>query len=762
MPLLAAEDLIRLLRNRPELAAAPSLKVLERLLAQPEPAIPVLLDLDADCHTVSQAVQAAGGETTRARLAAMLHDPHARLDEVLGTLAGRGLIALDGDTVRSPHRPGLWAHPFGLGRPLREFEKKVTAEALKTMVKALGGQPLGRKTDLVRRAEELLRDGASVRARAAKLPPQAVALLESMASRAPVLGGEQLYYGSVSRTHPVQRLVDAGFVLRDGWEFEMPREVALVLRGDDWKPALTGQPDVPAAPRPEADGVGAALTAIDRVEALVELAGTESIAELKAGGVGVRELRRLAKVLGLPEQETVLWLDVAFGADLLASELGERLVSTTLVDDWLTRSPDARWRALADAWLRLPQAATYRVVGCCEDHLEPLPPPYTFECGAGGIRRAVLGSLRTLPPGLGTDAAGLKAAVAWRTRAAAESAPAGDAFVTAALREGELLGLVADGALTALGRALLEDEKADGTTPSSGTTGPPHQDGRAASASKQRGDSAAGDAGQGLVGVSALFPAPTRTATLQNDLTAIVPGIPAPDLAAFLNGCADLESRDRASLWRFSEKTVRRALDAGTDADTLLADLARFSAKAVPQPLRYLVTDTARKHGTIKVAGAASVVIATDPAVIAELCGARALKKLGLRQIAPTVALGGLPPEETLRLLRQAGHAPVGVSADGTIKAERAQRRRLPVEAGQFADPAAVAASILKSDKTDTTGEALALAAVTGEAIVIVWQRREHYMEELSIADNRVTGYCHDCDRGHTFERAKIKDAYLP
>ncbi|TMR96233.1 helicase-associated domain-containing protein [Nonomuraea basaltis] len=720
MPPLAA-DLTNLLRNRPELAAAPSLEVLERLLARPEPAIPVLLDLDADCHTVSQAIQTAGGETSRAELAGTLHDPHGRLDEVLGTLAGRGLIALDGDTVRSPHRPGLWAHPFGLGRPLRAFEKKLTAEALKVVVKALGGQPVGRKADLVTRAEELLRDGASVRARAARLPRQAVTLLESMASGAPVVGGEQLYYGSVSRTHPVQRLVDAGFVIRDGWEYEMPREVALALRGDGWKPALTGQPDVPAGPRPESDGVSAALAAIDRAEALAELAGTEPVAELKAGGVGVRELRRLAKALGLPGQEAVLWLDVAHDADLIASEQGERLLSTTQVDDWLARSSPARWRVLADAWLRLPQAATYRVVGCCEDHLEPLPPPYQFECGAGRIRRAVLETLRTLPPGLGTDAAGLTAAVAWRTRATAEAAKASDEFVAAALREGELLGIVADGALTTLGRVFLDDGEAH-----------------------------------------VLFPPPATTATLQNDLTAIVSGTPAPDLAAFLNACADLESRDRASVWRFSEKTIRRALDTGTDTDALLAGLARFSAKAVPQPLGYLVTDTARKHGTIKVAAGPSVVVATDPAVITELCGSRALRKLALRQIAPTVAIGALPPDEALRLLRQSGHAPVGVSADGTIKAESARRRRLPVDVEPPADAAAAAAAILRGDKRDTAGEALALAVVTGEAIVIMWQRQEHYMEDLNIVGSVVTGYCHDCDRGHTFERTKINKAYLP
>ncbi|MEV5494341.1 helicase-associated domain-containing protein [Nonomuraea fuscirosea] len=758
--------LTQILRNRPELAGAPSVDMLERLLDRPELAIPVLLDLDADCHVVSQAIQAAGGATTREALAGLLHDPLDRLGEVLDTMAGHGLITLDsgpgggggpsggpsggsgrgpdggsdgggpdgggpdgggpdGGIVRSRHPAGLWQHPFGLGRPLREFGKTVTAETLKTIVRTFGGQPAGRKADLVRQAEELLADGAAVRARAAGLPAQARALLESMAAGSPVLAGTQFGYGPVPRTQPVQRLADAGFVIRDGWEYELPREIALALRGDAWKPALTGQPEVPVGPVPESDGVDVALAAIERARALAELAATESVAELKSGGVGVREVRRVAKALGLPEREAVLWLDVVFAADLIGSEQGERLIATTLVDDWLERPAGRRWRALAESWLGLPQAPTHRVVGCCEEHMTPLPPPYEFACEAGRIRRAVLQTLRTLPPGMGAEADKMGEAVAWRTRAMAEAPEASAEFVAAALREAEWLGVVAGGALTTLGRALLDSGDVDG-----------------------------------------LFPAPVTTVTLQNDLTAVVTGVPSPELAAFLDLAADLESRDRASVWRFSEASVRRALDQGTDAETLLSGLDRFSAKAIPQPLSYLVTDTARRHGTVKVAAAPSVVIADDPAVITELCAAKALRKLGLRRIAPTVALGPLPPGETLRLLRQAGHTPVGVTADGTIQAERPQRRRLPVEpspdeAGFDAEAAArVMFGGPARPAPGSAEQALQDAAVTGEPIVIVWRRGEHYMDGLEFGPGTVIGYCHDCDDIHRIERAKIKKAH--
>ncbi|MEU4512439.1 helicase-associated domain-containing protein [Nonomuraea wenchangensis] len=730
MPRTNAE-LTTLLEHRPELAAAPSLDVVERLLARPEPAVPVLLGLDADCHVVSQAVQAAGGATTRERLAAALHDPLGRLGEVLGTLAAHGLLTLDGSSVRSPHRPGLWAHPFGLGRPLRELAGELTAETLRTLVSAHGGRARGRRAELVAEAGRLLADGAAVRARAARLPRQAADLLRTMATGRPVLESEQVHFGSWGRTHPVQRLVEAGFVVRDGWAYELPREIGLALRGDGWRPALTGQPGVPVrATGPPADGVSAALRALGLVEALVELATATPLTELKAGGVGTRELRRAAKALGVTEQEVTLWLDVAHAAALIASDGGERLTGTTLADDWLARSPAARWRALAAAWHGLPQAATHRVVGCCEGHLDPVPPPYVFECGAGAIRRAVLDTLRTLPEGAGAEASGLMTAVHWRTRAAADSPPAAESFVAAALREGDLLGLTADGALTHLGRTCLATPGAPG--------GEPEEP------------------------LAALFPVPALTVTLQNDLTAIVTGLPAPALAAFLGSCADLESRDRASVWRFSERSVRRALDAGADAESLLAGLARHSAKAVPQPLRYLVTDTARKHGTLKVAVTPSVVIAADAATLTGLCRAKSLRKLALQQVAPTVALSARPPEETLRLLREAGQAPVALAPDGTVRAEPARRPRLHVDAEPATDPAVAAAAILKGTATSGTAETLSLAAMTGELVVIVSRRREHHMDDLAIAGDAITGYCHDCDRGHTFDRARVTRAYLP
>ena len=68
---------------------------------------------------------------------------------------------------------------------------------------------------------------------------------------------------------------------------------------------------------------------------------------------------------------------------------------------------------------------------------------------------------------------------------------------------------------------------------------------------------------------------------------------------------ADVESSGGATVYRFTESSVRRALDAGRSASECHAFLAAVSRTAVPQPLTYLIDDVARRHGRLRV-GAAS------------------------------------------------------------------------------------------------------------------------------------------------------------
>ena len=97
------------------------------------------------------------------------------------------------------------------------------------------------------------------------------------------------------------------------------------------------------------------------------------------------------------------------------------------------------------------------------------------------------------------------------------------------------------------------------------------------------------------------LPAPVDHFLLQADLTVVVPGPPARDLAVELAAVADRESAGAASVFRVTEATVRRALDSGRSAGELHAFFAGHTKTPVPQGLTYLIDDVARRHGRLRV-----------------------------------------------------------------------------------------------------------------------------------------------------------------
>jgi hypothetical protein len=164
---------------------------------------------------------------------------------------------------------------------------------------------------------------------------------------------------------------------------------------------------------------------------------------------------------------------------------------------------------------------------------------------------------------------------------------------------------------------------------------------------------------------------------LQGDLTGIVPGRPTPALAALLDRATRVESRGAALTVRFTAESVEEALDSGQSADDLLAELAGHARGRVPQPLDYLVRDTARRHGRLRVGTAGGYVRAEDPTLLAGLADDPALAELGLVQLAPTVLAAQVGPAALLAALRARGLAPAAERPDGQIVLARPHVRRV-------------------------------------------------------------------------------------
>lgn len=95
------------------------------------------------------------------------------------------------------------------------------------------------------------------------------------------------------------------------------------------------------------------------------------------------------------------------------------------------------------------------------------------------------------------------------------------------------------------------------------------------------------------------------------------------------------------------------------------------SRTPVPQPLTYLVDDTARTFGTVRVGHAEAFLRADDEHALTELLHHPKAATLGLRRLAPTVLISTTPIDVLLPRLRDLGAAPVVEAADGTVRVAR-------------------------------------------------------------------------------------------
>jgi hypothetical protein len=130
---------------------------------------------------------------------------------------------------------------------------------------------------------------------------------------------------------------------------------------------------------------------------------------------------------------------------------------------------------------------------------------------------------------------------------------------------------------------------------------------------------------------------------------------------------ADIESRGGATVYRFSEATIRRALDHGKTGDEIKVFLTKTSKTPMPQPLEYLITDVSKKHGKLRVGNTSAFIRCEDTALISQIMNDKRLEILELRRIAPEVVICDHDATDTMRILREAGYLPAGESATGIM-----------------------------------------------------------------------------------------------
>ncbi|HYO85225.1 MAG TPA: helicase-associated domain-containing protein [Dermatophilaceae bacterium] len=476
---------------------------------------------------------------------------------------------------------------------------------------------------------------------------------------------------------PLRWLLSAGLLRETGsGEVLLPQAVALRLRrGRLYRASQLDPPQVPVSTgfRPDpAAGSGQASRVLEMVDELATVWGRQPPRVLRAGGVAVRDVRLLAAAVQVPEPQAALLVEVAFAAGLIADdqEAPPSWALTDRYDAWREQPAGERWLWLVRAWLTSTRAAF--LVG-----RRSLVAPARAADGVNALsegvvwppvrsaRRMVLGEFLDLDPVGHPDLAALRDRLRWRRpRLAAGPVPE---VADAVLREAELLGVTAGALLAPAVRELLRPDR----PPKAATQGP--------------ADTVTSRAS---VLADVWLPPAAADLVLQADLTAVVPGRLEGEIGDCLRAAAVPESRGVASVYRFSPDSVGRALDLGWSPERLLDVLSRFSRTPVPQPLRYLVTDAGRRHGTVAVGAATTYLRSEDPGVIEAILGMPELSAAGWHRLAPTVLVGSLPPSLTLARLRAVGLAPVVDNPTGGVLVPPAQPRRVrrPTPAAADAD----------------------------------------------------------------------------
>ena len=580
---------------------------------------------------------------------------------------GRLALVIEGRPVAALEA-AFGPHPFGLGpwaaEPLSTEQLPPTLEELSE--DTAGGKPV--------------------------VPAASVEMLQALTWGPPA--GTLRAGGTAPGAAP---LIERGWLERSSdahgrTRFILPRQVALALRGGH----LTREP-LTAPEASDLETVGADVVASEAsfhaeetvrlVAALLEEWGREGGTIRRTGGVSARALARTADALGLEADAAARIIEIAAAAGLLGlDEDGVTWVPSSQAAGWLTDSLPQRWAPLALAWSG--SARTPWLTGTRDDDgtLRAVLSPDLEAGWAARLRARVLALLGDLPPGASATPAFVRAALTWQSPR--RTIPSG--AISAVLAEADTLGITGGGALTEAGRILARraaaslDEQDPGL---SGRPGGPTDPGDAGRAEEAGGEADAeplsdDEALTALeVALAADLPAAVEMILVQSDLTAIVPGRPAPELAALLERTSVVESRGGALTVRFTPESVRGALDVGYRAEEITQAIGRYSPAPLPDSLSVLIQDAARHHGAVRVRAVSALLRIGDEATAAGLLAEPRLKDLGLDQVAPGILVATASAGQVLRELRATGLAPVTEDAGGHLvvgPATAQQARRAP------------------------------------------------------------------------------------
>ncbi|MEY2743243.1 MAG: hypothetical protein RL310_152 [Actinomycetota bacterium] len=453
----------------------------------------------------------------------------------------------------------------------------------------------------------------------------------------------------------------------DSHTVALPREIAIKLRGGkihremlstaaNLKGKKVDQKQVDLA------AVANISTILRWCEELLHNLSDEPPTALRTGGLGVRDLKRIAEHLGVDETCAGFVAELCYLGGLVVVDSDDQILPTSAFDIWLSKSAEERWFSLVVLWLDTSRASG--LIGKGGDkNIAPLGPELD-RAGVSLIRRTTLKVLVDNPQ-ISPEITSMQEIIKW-----CNPQRANNEFVEWNLREAEWLGITGQGVISTFGLNLLT-EKED-------------------------------------LGIQSALPKPVDHILIQADNSAVAPGPLTPELASEMGTIADIESRGGATVYRFSEGSIRRGLDHGKTGDQIKTFLSKISKTPMPQPLEYLIADVAKRHGRLRVGSAHSYIRCEDEGLVQQILHDKKCEHLRLRKIAPQVLVTEFELTEVIGELREYGYLPAAENAGGVLLSQpnlrRAKSRPKPPRIiSEFSAPKD--AIVLSAVKTIRAGE---------------------------------------------------------
>lgn len=436
----------------------------------------------------------------------------------------------------------------------------------------------------------------------------------------------------------------------------LPREIGMHLRGGKIHREVKNEPinyHGREFTQSEIDksSVGAIITLLHQIEELLKFWSGEPPAILRSGGIGVREIKRSADALGVEENYLIFIAELSYICGLVAVDREEELLPTSAFDLWLNSSHDQRWQLIANGWLTTSRVSG--LVGKNEARYIAALGPEIDRPAAANLRALFLKLISEIAP-TAPDLTALAERIRWERPRRGVGLHTDIAYWSS--RETEWLGIAGRGALSTFGAALLSGKSDSGLTKA--------------------------------------LPKEIDHILIQADNTAIAPGPLQLELAQELSLFANVESKGGATVYRFSENSIRRGLDSGRSSDEINKFLAKISKTPIPQPLSYLIADVGKRHGKLRVGiGWSSYIRCEDESIVNAILADRRSAHLQLRKVAPQVLFTEVDAEEAIKTLIDAGFLPAVEGRDGALITRKRSATRVlsktrpPRVVGDFESP---------------------------------------------------------------------------